>query len=163
MDKSYAELKKRTVAEVFAPSPELMKMRKTMFLLMTGFCCARILFSVYEIIFILLRQSSISSALPNICLTALSALFAVAIYNGASSLSFLAAIGGGYSLFVNFGNQAVIEHIKNAGDTAYNIYMLILGVIAVFQLVLFVYIGISKRWKKYFGACLKVNEKLSQR
>lgn len=163
MDNSFAAMRKKAVCEVFSASPKLMELRKTMFVLLTGFCALRVAFSVYEIVFIVLRDASLTGALPNICLALLGAFFAYAIYNGASTMSFLMVIGGVYSLLANFASERVIDHIKNAGDVSYNIYMFILGGLALIQIVLFVYVGLSKRFKPYFEACMKVNNVLSQR
>ncbi len=163
MDKNFAAMKKKAVDEVFAASPKLMGLRKTMFMLLVGFCALRAAFSVYEVVFIVLREASLTGALPNICLALLGAFFAYAIYSGASTMSFLMIIGGVYSLLVNFSNEMVIDHIKNAGDVSYNVYMFILGGIALIQILLFAYIGLSKRFKPYFEARMKVNNVLSQR
>lgn len=156
-------MKKRVILDVFSGDSELMKLRKTMFWLLAGFWALRAAFSVYEIVFVLMRGASLSGALPNLCIALLGVLFAYAIYNGASTMSFLAAFGGVYSLIANFANERVIDYISSAGDVPYNIYMFILGGLALIQIVLFAYIGFSKRFKPYFEACTKVNNILSKR
>ena len=101
--------------------------------------------------------------ISNLCLTALTAFLSYAIYNGASTLTFLAALGGAYSLVTSFASETVIRYITTQSDVAFNAYMAVLAVISLIQIVMYIYIGASKKWKQYFAACLRVNEKLAER
>ncbi len=160
---NYRDLRKKTIDEVFSETPELHSLRKKLKILLVGLCVLRAAFTVFEIVFLILRKTSLSFAIPNICLTLLGILFAYAIYNGASTITFLGILGGLYSLITNFASETVIEYIKTAGDISYNVYMTLLAAVAVIQIAIFAYIAFSKSYKPYFEACLKVNAKLAQR
>ena len=41
--------------------------------------------------------------------------------------------------------------------------MAVLAVVSLIQIVMYIYIGASKKWKQYFAACLRVNGKLAER
>ena len=162
MSGSYKELKKQAVSEEFA-SPELMNMRKRLAACFIAFIALRVAFSVYEAVYVSLKGADISFIISNLCLTALTAFLSYAIYNGASTLTFLAAIGGAYSLVTNFASEAVISYITTKGDVAYNIYMAVLAAVSLIQVIMYIYIGASKKYKEYFAACLRVNGRLAER
>ena len=162
MSGSYKELRKKAVAEEFS-SPELMNMRKKLAVCFIAFIVCRVAFSVYETVYIVLREADISFIISNLCLTALTAFLSYAIYNGASTLTFLAALGGAYSLVTNFASETVIRYITTQSDVAFNAYMAVLAVVSLIQIVMYIYIGASKKWKQYFAACLRVNGKLAER
>ena len=149
MSGSYKELRKKTVAEEFS-SPELMNMRKKLAVCFIAFI-------------VVLKEADLSFIISNLCLTALTAFLSYAIYNGASTLTFLAALGGAYSLVTSFASETVIRYITTQSDVAFNAYMAVLAVISLIQIVMYIYIGASKKWKQYFAACLRVNGKLAER
>ena len=74
-----------------------------------------------------------------------------------SLFRFLAALGGAYSLVTNFASETVIRYITTQSDLAFNAYMAVLAVVSLIQIVMYIYIGASKKWKQYFAACLRVN------
>jgi len=163
MENSYRDLRKKTIDEVFSEQSGLMALRKRLKIMLVELCALRAAFVVFEVIFLIARDTSLSFAIPNICLTLLGLVFAYAIYNGASTITFLGILGGLYSIISNFANEKVIEYIRNSGDISYNVYMALLAAVAVIQIAVFAYIAFSKRYKPYFEACLKVNAKLAQR
>ena len=79
-----------------------------------AFIVCRVAFSVYETVYIVLKEADLSFIISNLCLTALTAFLSYAIYNGASTLTFLAALGGAYSLVTNFASETVIRYITDA-------------------------------------------------
>ena len=72
MSGSYKELRKKAVAEEFS-SPELMNMRKKLAVCFIAFIVCRVAFSVYETVYIVLREADLSFIISNLCLTALTA------------------------------------------------------------------------------------------
>ena len=57
----------------------------------------------------------------------------------------------------------IAADLTTQGDVAFNAYMAVLAAVSLIQIVMYIYIGASKKWKPYFSACLRVNGKLAER
>lgn len=145
------------LTEAFNNNPNLLKAKKFIFKALVVLISSRILFSIFELTFILIRDAFSFQAILNILIIGIGILFAFGIYNGQKACVILPLLGGIMTIINTLTNTQIQEYIQY-GDILYNTYVAAILFAGLIQTVIMLVFLLNKNCKEYFKEIYNIDK-----
>jgi len=137
--------------------PELQRLKVKIAIFLTIMMMGRLVCLLVDTIFHVTRDFDLATLILTCVVFGGSVLLALLIVNGAKVLIYLLMIPAIYSSLslLSYEGGVLIEKLR-LGDTFYNFYFFTIIIADVLQVVLCVYMAVSKRLNQYFSEVLYI-------
>ena len=159
MNTQMKEYRDSFLTEAFNNNPNLLKAKKFIFKALVVWISSRILFSIFELTFILIRDAFSFQAILNILIIGIGILFAYGIYKGQKACVYLPLAGGVLTITNTLTNTQIQEYIQY-GDILYNTYVAAILLVGLIQLVIMFIILLNRNCKEYFKKIYNIDKSI---